>query len=118
MTEPIDRRTLLVRLGSVPLVLAAGTLLDACGSGSNTAEVMTHVANVGRAYLKTTPAEANVALLERSLSLPAKDPVSHLDTLDRAVRADFASDRIVRVSGWFLSLTEARAAALVSLTRK
>jgi hypothetical protein len=114
----IDRRTMLARLGSVPLVLAAGSLLDACGSGDSKSEVLAHVANVGHAYLKVAPGEANVRKLERTLSLPAKNPVDHLASLERAVRDDFANGRTVRVSGWYLSVTEARAAALVALTRK
>jgi hypothetical protein len=114
----MTRRTLLARMGSVPLVIAAGSLLDACGTGDSKAEVMQHVANVGNAYLKQYPNDANVARLEQALQLPAKNPTDHLDRLDRAVRADFANGRVVRVSGWSLSQTEARAAALVALTRK
>jgi len=114
----MNRRTLLARMGSIPLVIAAGSLLDACGTGDSKAEVMQHVANVGNAYLKQYPNDANVGRLEQALQLPAKNPTDHLDRLERAVRADFANGRVVRVSGWSLSQTEARAAALVALTRK
>jgi hypothetical protein len=37
--------------------------------------------------------------------------------LRRAVDGDFARDRVVDIAGWQLSLTEARAAALLHLTR-
>ncbi|HEY7137423.1 MAG TPA: hypothetical protein VIB48_20370 [Acidimicrobiia bacterium] len=114
----MNRRTLLARMGSVPLVIAAGSLLDACGTGDSKAEVLQHVANVGHAYLKEYPTDGDVARLEQALALPAKNPTDHLDRLDRLVRADFANGRVVRVSGWSLSQTEARAAALVALTRK
>lgn len=81
-------------------------------------------AQVGRAYLRTFPGEADA---ERLVSrLCASDPLKHRTLLNadlkRCVellalthRQDFEKGRIVKVDGWILSETEARLCALATL---
>jgi hypothetical protein len=80
-------------------------------------EAVDGVVRLGRAYLADHPKEAHRA--ELVARVPALDPGvdvrSQLPALAGQVEQDFAADRIVSVSGWQLSRTEARAAALVAL---
>jgi hypothetical protein len=76
------------------------------------------VVRLGRAYLADHPEEARRAKLVTFL--PAVDPDvdirGQLPALAGRVQRDFAADRVVTVSGWQLSRTEARAAGLVALS--
>lgn len=55
-------------------------------------------------------------LLDRlGLEAGALGPASSLSTLDAQITEDYGSGRTVRLDGWVLSVTEGRAAALVSL---
>jgi hypothetical protein len=79
---------------------------------------------IGRAYLQSYPREADIQTLEdqiaqgiaggRTLLIATGKPqVSKLLT-DR-IRQDFATDQVVKVQGWILSITEARLCALTTL---
>ncbi|HET9223950.1 MAG TPA: hypothetical protein VFO07_15670 [Roseiflexaceae bacterium] len=79
---------------------------------------------IGRAYLQRFSQEADVRTLEdriaqgiaggRTLLVATGKPeISKLLT-DR-IRQDFATDQIVKVQGWILSITEARLCALAAL---
>lgn len=77
------------------------------------------IERVGAAYRKTYPDEDDVEVLRASLpqfdGLSGQEVQEQLGTLRDQVRSDFAEGRIVMVDGWLLAVTEARAAALVSL---
>ena len=90
------------------------------------------VVRLGRAYLKTHPAEqdSNVlaAAIDRALApelaanaRAAADPLQVIAALRRVVRAEYARGEFVQVQGWVLSTTEARLyglqAAVVSKPR-
>jgi hypothetical protein len=96
-----------------------GTSTDAPGPAPSSASPGEAIAMVGAAYLAGHPEQADEATLRAGLpGLTADDPddiVRQLPTIDDDVRTDFAEDRVVSVDGWVLSLTEARAAALVHL---
>ena len=78
-------------------------------------------AALGRAYLAEPRAEAHAAhlaaALRRDLALAPGplEPAALAGALDARIRRDFEEGRVVSVRGWVLSLTEARACALVSL---
>ena len=91
------------------------------------AAILTHrdSANIiGVAYVQQHPQEANTRiLLDRIVSSPAADELQQFDgtdqslrqLLDRMIRDDFGADRIVKLQGWVLALTEARLCALAAL---
>lgn len=70
------------------------------------------VREIGRAYRTLVPAEDDRTALERALR--GERRVNWL-TREDAVSADFAAGRVIAVSGWLLSRTEARRCALFSL---
>ncbi|HEX6627286.1 MAG TPA: hypothetical protein VF105_04985 [Gemmatimonadaceae bacterium] len=74
------------------------------------------VRELGAHYRATTPAENSAAALRAALS---KRPASRFplpSSRSNQIRDDFDSNRTVLVDGWVLSVTEARQAALFSLT--
>lgn len=77
------------------------------------------VALVGAAYLATSPDVADVPGLRAALptldGATADRVVAQMATIEPTVRDDFAAARTVSVDGWVLALSEAQAAALVSL---
>ena len=79
---------------------------------------------IGRAWLRAHPEEADRSALERMLA-PLPDALRRVESLrDPGVlewlrerqRADFAADRIVELERWWLSQTEARLCAYLSLS--
>jgi hypothetical protein len=75
------------------------------------------VADLGRRYRETMPAEDDPRALEAAIlaDAPAAPPTSARAWLDDQVQRDFATGRTVTLNGWVLSLTEARQSALFSL---
>jgi hypothetical protein len=71
------------------------------------------VADLGRRYRETVPAEDDPRALEAAILADA--PTSARTWLDDQVQRDFATGRTVTLNGWVLSLTEARQSALYSL---
>ena len=79
---------------------------------------------IGAEYLRQYPQEAHVQiLLDRIASSPAVsdgglfgaiDQNLH-KLLDRMIREDFGDDRVVKLKGWILAMTEARLCALAAL---
>jgi hypothetical protein len=76
------------------------------------------VQSVGRAYLEQAPDEDDRALLIQLVSTALREEKGAL-TREEAfarvfgqVRSDFEANRIARVRGWLLSVTEARLCAL------
>lgn len=74
------------------------------------------VRQIGERYRATTPAEDNPEKLRDAIS---RGGGFHLyrTTIDDQINDDFKNGRTVLVDGWILSVTEARQAALFSLTR-
>ena len=82
------------------------------------------IRNIGRAYLSQVPRETRVDRLVRALVEDERDglvdqgdPEALRRVLVNKVQADFEADRTVVLDGWVLAETEARQAALFSLTR-
>jgi hypothetical protein len=67
---------------------------------------------IGTKYLAQNPRENDRLILEQALALD--DPQIEV-ALDRALRTDFREGRMFRIDEWFLSVTECRICALVSL---
>ncbi len=73
---------------------------------------------VGRAFLASRPDESDMTALMHSLRAHDSDPVERdpVAAASRLVGADFRSGRMVELDGWVLSVSEARAAAVVALS--
>lgn len=113
------RRTMMrgllgVVAGAMAALLPSALRAAADPPNAAVARLLPHRASartIGRAYLAVAPDEASIAGL--------RDRLGSLVTAERLaeqVRTDFATGRVVEISGWTLSLTEARACALVALT--
>ncbi|MEZ4511554.1 MAG: hypothetical protein R3C62_06750 [Chloroflexota bacterium] len=132
--SPMDRRTFLQMLLGVSAATAASSLLGRLPGvlgAENTAQDLLRVFGslesataVGQDYLAVYPAQASVAALTASLvgGLTAVNP--HWQTLRKAelqaalrtqIRNDFADERIVKLQGWLVSLTEAQLCGLAAL---
>ena|SRR4051794_23498043 len=76
------------------------------------------VRQLGAHYRAATPSESSADALRMAISSGhrVRIPLLGIGSLDDQVRDDFAAGRTVRVDGWVLSVTEARQAALFSLT--
>ena len=137
MSKPLTmhrRQFLLLALGLAGSV-AAGSKLSGAAEGwlrqgnlrANLTALFIHQESaqaIGRAYLQSYPREADALRLEDQiargiaggrmlLATTSKPEVSKLLT-DR-IRQDFATDQVVKVQGWILSVTEARLCALTTL---
>ena len=77
------------------------------------------VRELGSRYRASTPNENSANALRAAISNDhrLRIPLLGIGSLDDQIRDDFEAGRIVLVDGWILSLTEARQAALFSLTR-
>lgn len=76
------------------------------------------VRQLGVHYRASTPSENSAGALRAALSSGhgPRIPFVKSGSFDDQIRDDFATGRTVVVDGWVLSLTEARQAALFSLT--
>lgn len=109
MTAALSKRALLRTLAGLTVVSVAGVAqaktpalaaIDPAGA-----------AEIGRAWLEKTPTTA--AALRADL-VPASDDTPA--RLKSRVRDDFRAGRMFVHKGWFLSETEARLCALISLS--
>ena len=123
----LTRRRFLVRTAIAAAALGSGvqgvrSLRDAFGHRPLDEQVL-HIfrhresaRRLGRAYLAARPEEASVRfLLEGLAHLPRAGSNDLRHAIVAANAADFAAGRVVRVDGWILSQTEARACAIVAL---
>ena len=76
------------------------------------------VRQLGTRYRASTPAENSAEALRAALARGHSRgiPLSKSGSLENQIRDDFAAGRTVLVDGWVLAVTEARQAALFSLT--
>src|SRR5438105_1427890 len=76
------------------------------------------VRQLGEHYRAATPTEINADALRAAISngQGPRIPLLH-KSIDHQIRDDFEAGRTVLVDGWVLSVTEARQAALYSLSR-
>ena len=76
------------------------------------------VRQLGAHYRASTPSENSADALRAALSSGHGSQSSSIKSgsLDDQIRDDFAAERTVIVDGWVLSVTEARQAALFSLS--
>jgi hypothetical protein len=75
------------------------------------------VRQLGAHYRAATPKENTADALRAAISSGHSARIPFVNaSLDNQVRDDFANGRTVMIDGWVLSVTEARQAALFSLT--
>jgi hypothetical protein len=122
--SPVSRRTA-IRVGSsgaLALVLGVAGCADSLDGESTTSppesfiipgigEIDAGIIALGRRVIEVT-GEADLEMLLAQLPDGAGDPIERAAAV---VRADFSAARTVVVDGWVLSVSEARAAAAVSL---
>jgi hypothetical protein len=70
---------------------------------------------IGTEYRKTVPAEVSVGALHAAI-LGSQRRWHWGKSIEAIVHDDFSAGRVVMVSGWILSVTEARQCALYSLS--
>lgn len=76
------------------------------------------VRQLGTHYRAATPSENSAAALRAAVSNQGqlRIPLLGRKSIEDQIREDFADGRTVLIDGWVLSVTEARQAALFSLT--
>jgi hypothetical protein len=123
----MERRTF-VRLSAYTALALTLPFADGCKSNSGDAPwaqplVFSHIADIktinetGRAYRKMMISEDNKATLTQLLTAQntLTEKAAIQASLDNRVKSDFKSGKIVTISGWVLSVTEARQCALFSI---
>lgn len=95
---------------------------EAPGGSAGARDELDGIRRIGEAYLTAHPEQAGREELLEALGGgqpggvdPEAEPEEILAGLEAAIREDFAEARTVVLDGWHLSVTEARAAALVAL---
>jgi hypothetical protein len=124
---PLDRRRF---LQLTTLGVIAGVTDSACAGSNDRAAAAVdrpqllgmlgpeRVRQLGADYMASTPSEKSAGALRAALSSGHAFRIPFIGSggLDDQIRDDFAAGRTVLVDGWVLSVTEARQAALFSLT--
>jgi hypothetical protein len=134
----LSRRSVIGGLAASGLTTGLiGSLVAACGDGSGSTassstappstapsstvspaiEAEQAIVRIGERYREDHPEEDDLEVLLDRLSVDAAASRSSdvLSSLDAQVVDDYGAGRTVRLDGWVLSVTESRAAALVSL---
>ncbi|MFB9841600.1 hypothetical protein [Mucilaginibacter ginsenosidivorans] len=122
----MERRAF-VRLSAYTALVLAIPLADGCKTNPNDplsqpflfsriADIKT-LREAGMAYRKLAPHENDPTSLRQLLSegKPTTDAKLLTTLLNRQVKQDFASAKVITVAGWVLSVTEARQCALFSI---
>jgi hypothetical protein len=120
----VDRRGFLqlAALGAAAVAHSAcGGESDLTGGSLDGPELLAmlgaeRVRQIGTQYRSATPGENDVSVLRALVSDSQKKSWFRSESIDERIRGDFAANRTVLVDGWVLSVTEARQAALLSLT--
>jgi hypothetical protein len=120
-------RRVFVRLSTYTALALAMPLSDGCKKNPNDplsqpfifsriADIKT-IREAGMAYRKLAPHENEATALRQILSegKPTTDAKVLTTLLNRQVKQDFASAKVITVAGWVLSVTEARQCALFSI---
>ena len=122
----MERRAF-VRLSAYTALVLSMPLLDSCSKPEDNPLALplffSHIADVktitdtGLAYRKANRGEDDRTVLAKILSgnETSGDKKAIEAALDNRVKQDFQTNKTVTVSGWVLSLTEARQCALFSI---
>jgi hypothetical protein len=109
--EGITRRSALGLLGAAGVVAAGVTITSGCDTTPNWPGILA----IGTAYCVANPAEADPDVLESLLPagvVRTATPPTNLYKAGATIKRDFHDGRTVMLSGWILSVTEARVCAL------
>jgi hypothetical protein len=91
---------------------------DASAVAAAAARLGRHATDVGRRYLDSHPAEADLELLTALVAARLELTRGSLpERMSRAVSEDFRCGRAVSIDGWSLSRTEVRICAIAHLAR-
>ena len=121
MMSTIDRRRMLQLLGSLGATVAvsgvaAAASATACAPWLSEELEWQAVETLGREYLAGRSEVSGLNEIGTLVSAAGSDDVA-LGKLQSLMRDDYASDRMVNLSGWFVSETEARVFAALSQCR-
>jgi hypothetical protein len=72
------------------------------------------VRDLGREYLLAHPDDPEVGDVESLLGVAATTELQQVRQLRERMQEDFSADRLVQLSGWFVSVTEGRVFAALS----
>lgn len=75
------------------------------------------VKQIGERYRAQTPSENSASALRMEIARRGRFPFPQRDPIANQIERDFEDGRVVIIDGWVLAITEARQAALFSLTR-
>lgn len=111
MTERLSRRTVLGLLGAAGALTVVG---GACTVGDGWPAITL----IGKAYRARYPAENDASTVAGLLggANSTATPPTLLAQYDDQIRSDFETGQAIWISGWRLSRTEARIAALWSFS--
>jgi hypothetical protein len=113
----LDRRQVLRLLGylGVTLVsgLAAAPVPASCASWLSDGLSLEALETLGREYLSSRSATAELAAIAPLINTASTDETA-LRKLQNLMRDDYANDRLVNLSGWFVSVTEGRVLAALA----
>jgi hypothetical protein len=121
MTISVDRRRVLHLLSA----LGASMVVSRTGFGASDAACATWLSEeldreaieaLGREYLAGRTDVAELDRISSLINAAASDDAA-LDKVQALMRDDYASDRIVNLSGWFVSTTEAQVLAVLANCR-
>ena len=70
---------------------------------------------IGGKYLQQHPLEKNVRHLLEGIAVSAARDRELMLALQQRIRKDYVEERVVKLEGWILSVTEARLCALTAL---
>jgi hypothetical protein len=70
---------------------------------------------IGGKYLQQHPLEKNVGHLLEGIAVSAPRDRELMLALQQRIRQDYVEERVVKLEGWILSVTEARLCALTAL---
>jgi hypothetical protein len=109
-----ERRVVLQMLAAVVASCGLGDVYAACGAPFMDEIDRDAARELGQQYLRANALDAELQSIGSMVSGTRDDWQPIVDELRAAMRADYEAGRIVNLSGWFVSRTEARLLALTA----
>jgi hypothetical protein len=109
-----DRRVVLQMIAAIVASSGPGNVSAACGAPFMEGIDWDAARELGQEYLRSHSQEAELQSMIAMVSGTRSDWQPVIDELRAAMRADYEAGRIVNLSGWFVSKTEARLLAVTA----
>jgi hypothetical protein len=116
----VERRALLQMLAATVASCGLGAAANSAACGAPFVEGIDWqaVRELGQEYLRTHAKDAELESITAMIDGTRSDWQPVIDELRTLMRADYEAGRLVNLSGWFVSKTEARLLAGFSACRK